>query len=171
MFAISKAADLNQFSTRSAVPSLPLRKGFPGRALDNEGKSAASFCHQVAAWFPDMFCNFYLVKNHKITKTQQPLKLEKKISTYLESLEFQKFFDVCQTKFNNNIILLNKISHRCLLTTTLFTERKSLINHEIKILVSLSWPEATALWVEHLTIDRKIKGLNPTGKNDRKKRK
>jgi hypothetical protein len=34
----------------------------------NEGKSAASFCHQVAAWFPDMFCNFYLMKNHKIAK-------------------------------------------------------------------------------------------------------
>ncbi len=24
---------------------------------------------QVAAWVPDMFCNFYLVKNHKIAKT------------------------------------------------------------------------------------------------------
>jgi hypothetical protein len=31
----------------------------------NVGKSAASFCHQVAAWFPDMFSNLYLVKNHK----------------------------------------------------------------------------------------------------------
>jgi hypothetical protein len=33
----------------------------------NDGKSAASFCHQVAALVPDMFCNFYLVKYHKIT--------------------------------------------------------------------------------------------------------
>jgi hypothetical protein len=33
----------------------------------NEGKSAASFCHQVAALVPDMFCNFYLVKSHKIS--------------------------------------------------------------------------------------------------------
>jgi hypothetical protein len=32
----------------------------------NEGKSAASFCHQVAALVPDMFYNFYLVKNYKI---------------------------------------------------------------------------------------------------------
>ncbi len=32
----------------------------------NEGKSAASFCLQVAAWVSDMFCNFYLLKNHKI---------------------------------------------------------------------------------------------------------
>jgi hypothetical protein len=30
------------------------------------GKSAASFYHQVAAWIPDMFWIFYLVKNHKI---------------------------------------------------------------------------------------------------------
>jgi hypothetical protein len=30
----------------------------------NEGKSAASFWRQVAAWVPDMFYNFYLVKNH-----------------------------------------------------------------------------------------------------------
>ncbi len=32
----------------------------------NEGKSAASFYHQVAALVPAMFWNFYLVKNHKI---------------------------------------------------------------------------------------------------------
>jgi hypothetical protein len=31
----------------------------------NEGISAASFCRQVAALFPDLLCNFYLVKNHK----------------------------------------------------------------------------------------------------------
>ncbi len=32
----------------------------------NEGVSAASLCHQVAALVQDMFCNFYLSKNHKI---------------------------------------------------------------------------------------------------------
>jgi hypothetical protein len=34
----------------------------------------------VAAWVPDMFWDFYLVKNHKIgiKKAQQPLKLENK---------------------------------------------------------------------------------------------
>jgi len=31
----------------------------------NEGKSAARFCHQVASWVPDMFCDIYLVKSHK----------------------------------------------------------------------------------------------------------
>ncbi len=44
----------------------------------NEGISAASFCHQEAALLPDMFCNFYLADDQKIAKTQQPLKREKK---------------------------------------------------------------------------------------------
>jgi hypothetical protein len=84
----------------------------------NERKSAASFCHQVAAWFPDMFCNFYLVKNREIAKNSTATTAREKISTYLESLEF---FDVCLTKFQSNPILLNKISHRFLPTTKLFT--------------------------------------------------
>jgi hypothetical protein len=53
-----------------------------------QGKSAASFHHQEAAWFPDMFCNFYLVKNHKIVKNSTTTKAKEKISTDLESLEF-----------------------------------------------------------------------------------
>jgi hypothetical protein len=40
----------------------------------NEGKSAASFCCQVAALVPDMFCNFYFVKNHKIVKNTTTTK-------------------------------------------------------------------------------------------------
>ncbi len=32
----------------------------------NWAKYAVRFCHQVAAWVSDMFCNFCLVKNHKI---------------------------------------------------------------------------------------------------------
>jgi hypothetical protein len=35
----------------------------------NEGKSAAIFRHQVAAWFSAMFCNYNLVKTRKIAKT------------------------------------------------------------------------------------------------------
>jgi hypothetical protein len=34
----------------------------------NEGKSAASFCNQATAWFPDMFCNLNLAKNQNIAK-------------------------------------------------------------------------------------------------------
>ncbi len=54
----------------------------------NEGKSAASLCHQVAALVPDMFCNFYLAKNLKIDNNSATTKATEKISTYLESLEF-----------------------------------------------------------------------------------
>jgi hypothetical protein len=43
----------------------------------NEWKSAASFCRQVAALVPAVFCNFYFVKNPKIAD--------------LESLEFRNF--------------------------------------------------------------------------------
>jgi len=68
-----------------------------------------------------MFCNFYLVKNHKIAKNSTTTKAREKNSTDMESLEFKTFFDACLTKFKNNQILLNKISHRFLLTTKLFT--------------------------------------------------
>jgi hypothetical protein len=47
----------------------------------NEGKTVASFCCQVAALVPGMFCYFYVMKNHKIANnstTTEPLKLEKK---------------------------------------------------------------------------------------------
>jgi hypothetical protein len=38
----------------------------PRSCVSIEGKSAASFCHLVAAKVADMFCYFYLLKNHKI---------------------------------------------------------------------------------------------------------
>ncbi len=40
---------------------------------------------------------------------------------HLESLEFQKLFYACLTKFKNNQILPNKISHWLLTSTKLFT--------------------------------------------------
>jgi hypothetical protein len=55
----------------------------------------------VSAWFPDMFCNFYLMKNREIAKNSTATTAREKISTYLESLEF---FDVCLTKFKSNLI-------------------------------------------------------------------
>jgi len=54
----------------------------------NEGESAASFCWLVAALFPDMFFNIYVVKNHKIAKSSTNTKARYKISTDLESLKF-----------------------------------------------------------------------------------
>jgi hypothetical protein len=51
------------------------------------GKSAASFCHQVAAWVSDIFRNFYLMKNYKIAKNSTTTKAREKISTVLKSSE------------------------------------------------------------------------------------
>ncbi len=76
----------------------------------NEGIAAASFCCQVAALVEDMFCTFYLVKNHKIVSNSATTEAREKISTYLESLEFKKFLGVCFTKFENYQILLIKLA-------------------------------------------------------------
>jgi hypothetical protein len=87
----------------------------------NEEKSAARFCHQVAAWVPDMFCDIYLVKGHKIANNSATTETREKIITYLESVEFGKLFYICWTNFENYQILINKISHRFLVTSKLFT--------------------------------------------------
>ncbi len=81
----------------------------------------------MAAWVRDMCCNFCSVKTHKIVNNSTTTTFREKISTDLESLYFQKFFDAHLTKFKNNKILSNKISHRCLLTVKLSTECKILI--------------------------------------------
>ncbi len=44
----------------------------------------------MAAWVPDVFYNFYLVKNYKKEKNSTTAKASEKISTDLESLEFWK---------------------------------------------------------------------------------
>jgi len=55
-----------------------------------------------------MFCNFYLVKNHKIANNLAATEAREKISTYLEYLEFEKFFVVVGlTKFENFKIFLH----------------------------------------------------------------
>jgi hypothetical protein len=87
----------------------------------NDGKSAASFCRQVAARFPGMFCNFYLAKNHKIDRNSTTTIAREKNKRRYGIFKILEFFNVCLTKFKNNQILLNKISHRFLLTTKLFT--------------------------------------------------
>ncbi len=53
--------------------------------INNEGKSAVSFCRQVAALVPDMFYNFYFVKNHKNFNNSATTEASKKITTFLES--------------------------------------------------------------------------------------
>jgi len=54
----------------------------------NEGKSVAIFCHQVAAWVPDMFCNYYLVKSNTIANNSATTEAREKMNTDLESVEF-----------------------------------------------------------------------------------
>ncbi len=71
----------------------------------------------MAAWAPDMFCNFYLVKSHKFANNSATTEAREKISADLGSFEFEKFFDVCFTKFENYQILLYKTSHGYLVTT------------------------------------------------------
>ncbi len=60
----------------------------------NQGKSAASFCHQAAPWFPYMFCNFNLVKHYKIAKNSTSAKAREKISTELGIIRILDIFDV-----------------------------------------------------------------------------
>ncbi len=57
--------------------------------------SASSFCHQTA--------------------TNEAR--EKYLITDMESLEFEKFYDVCLTSFKNKQILCNKTNHIYLATT------------------------------------------------------
>jgi hypothetical protein len=54
----------------------------------NKEKLVAIFCHQVAAWLPDLFCKFYLVKNHKVAKNSTTTRARGKFCKGLESLEF-----------------------------------------------------------------------------------
>jgi len=75
--------------------------------------SAASFCCQVAALVPNMLCNFYLVKNHKIASNSATTEAREKKHIF-GILKIFVFY-ICLTKFRNNRILLNKISHRFLL--------------------------------------------------------
>ena len=51
----------------------------------------------MAARVPDMCCNFYLVKNHKIDKNSTTTKAREKRRTDLGFLQFKKFSDGCLT--------------------------------------------------------------------------
>jgi hypothetical protein len=48
----------------------------------------------VAALVTDMFCNFYLVNNHKIAKNLTTTKAREKISAVYEYLDFEEFTNV-----------------------------------------------------------------------------
>jgi hypothetical protein len=71
--------------------------------------------------FPRNILQLLSTDKSKNVKNSTTTKGREKIITDLESLGFQKFFHVCLTKFKNKQILLQKISHRFLLTALLFT--------------------------------------------------
>ncbi len=54
----------------------------------NQDKSAGKFCHQLAAWVPDMFWNFYLLKNCKMVNNSATTEALEKISANLELGKF-----------------------------------------------------------------------------------
>ncbi len=83
--------------------------------LCNEEISAASFCHQVAALVPAMFCNLPLVKNYKNAHNSATTEAKEKNKHIFD------VFDVCLTIFENYQILFHRISHRFLVTTKLFS--------------------------------------------------
>ncbi len=47
--------------------------------------------HQVAAWVPDKFWNFYLLKSHKIANNSATTEARENISTDLEQKNFRNF--------------------------------------------------------------------------------
>jgi hypothetical protein len=77
-------------------------------------------------WYYICFATFIWWNTTKLAKNSTTTNASEKISTDLESIELKKV-DACITKFKNNKILLNKIIHRSLLTTKLFTGWNSLI--------------------------------------------
>ncbi len=64
----------------------------------------------MAAWVPDMFCNFYMMNSRKIANNSATTEAREKISTDLEPLEFKKHFIVYMAKYENYQILPNKIN-------------------------------------------------------------
>jgi hypothetical protein len=74
----------------------------------------------MAALVPDMFC-FYLVKIHKIANSSATTEAREKNNFIFGDLRILEFFIVCLNKFENYQVLLNKISHRFLVKTKLFS--------------------------------------------------
>jgi hypothetical protein len=59
----------------------------------------ASFCCQLAAWVPKMFCNFYFCEKHNIANNTTANEARGKISSDWEALEFEKKIDLRLYKF------------------------------------------------------------------------
>jgi hypothetical protein len=68
-----------------------------------------------------MFCSFNLEKNHRNADNSTTAKATEKTSSHFGIFRILDIFYVCLTEFKNNQILLDKISHRFLVTTKLFS--------------------------------------------------
>ncbi len=60
----------------------------------------------MAAWVSVMFCNFYIVKNHKIDNNSTTTKARGKLNTW-NPYDFRKHFDIYLTKFKIIKLYLN----------------------------------------------------------------
>jgi hypothetical protein len=96
----------------------------------------ARFCRQVAACAPDIFCNFCLVENCKIANNYAAAKAREKNNHIFGILTF---FWLCLTKCKNYQILLNKISHKFLVTTMLLSGWKILIVTDQHLDLNTCW--------------------------------
>jgi hypothetical protein len=57
------------------------------------------------------------MENHKTANNSATTKAQENICADKESQKIRKNFDACLTKFKNNHSLLNKVSHRLVVTT------------------------------------------------------
>ncbi len=69
-------------------------------------KSAASLYRKVAAWVLDIFCNFYLVKNHKIANDSTTAQARGNVHRFRILRNLEKKIDAGLTKLKNNQILI-----------------------------------------------------------------
>ncbi len=96
--AVTMEAEISCCQSYKTFFSLSLKTSLVQPAV-NQGKSAASFCRQVAAWVTGMFSSFYLVKNNKTANNSTATKARGKISAHLEGI----------VKIWQSVVMLNVI--------------------------------------------------------------
>ncbi len=104
--------------------------------------------------FLDVFCNFYLVKNHKIADNLTMTKAREKISTDWESLEFT---GVCLTNYKNNQNLLYKIIHQFPVTAKLLTGWNITIDKMVgQAEILVVWPKVLEPKMRRNKVEKKL---------------
>jgi hypothetical protein len=64
----------------------------------------------VAAWVPDMFCNFYLVKSYKISNNSATTEARERIYRRFGISRILEILKIGLTKFENYQIYLIKLA-------------------------------------------------------------